>query len=119
MARRSPVEWFDYFRAMLAAVVAFGGIGLSFLAAFGLVAYQIIVWARSGEWHQLPLSLLLEAFGIHLIWPFLATDWVGLAKVAKWLLGVHVSVYVALIGALLSWMLGSLIHRARISRMND
>lgn len=119
MVRRSLAEWWDDFRAKLAETVAYYGIGLSLLLAAAIVGFQVIGWARTGRWEPFPLSYLLMGLHVNFGWPYDATEWIGLANVARWLLDLHASLYIAIIVPWLSWWVGALIYKEALNGKRD
>jgi len=59
-----------------------------------LLLFQAYLWARSGSWVEMPLSLVLPRFR----WVESPTDWFGLADVARVLLKLPLSLVLFLAG---------------------
>lgn len=57
----------------------------------GIVGWQCIYWLRAGEWLPVPLSVVFDYFGIDLDDVYSPKNWIGLAKVAQWVLNLPLS----------------------------
>lgn len=69
----------------LRAVILFA-CGLLTLLSCAVLAFQAYDWAKTGSWPEIPASLAFEWLGYRLDWIRHPSDWVGLARVAAWLL---------------------------------
>jgi hypothetical protein len=63
-------------------------LGLPVLIGPGIVVWQIYTWLQTAKWRLVPVSDALIFFGI----PQPRFDWLGLQKIADWVLDLPLSV---------------------------
>ena len=63
----------------------------SSIFALSIVGWQVIHWLRFDVWQQVPLSAGTAFIGIGLQWIYQPSSWLGLAKVARWVLDLPIS----------------------------
>ena len=63
----------------------------------GIVGYQTIYWLRIGEWKVVSFAVTFDYFGIDLSHIYYPQSWIGVARIAQWVLSLPLS----LVGALL------------------
>ena len=80
---------------------------VAILWILGIVGYQAIHWLRFGEWKAIPCISAFDYFGLNLAFIYDPQSWIGLARIAQWILSLPLS----LVGALLIVFLAGAIRR--------
>ncbi len=80
-----------------------GGAALGFLGTAVILLFQVFGWAKTGHWMPLSIVSVLEFYPDSLYNP---TDWVGLAKIGKTLIGLPLSLVALLVFWLGGWIAG-------------
>ena len=65
--------------------------------AVAVIGWQVYTWLRLGAWPGLPFFDLFKYFEIDLSIVYAPTDWQGLAKIARWILDLPLSLCVPLL----------------------
>lgn len=88
----------------------FGALG--FFAGFGVLAYQIYLWLKLGQWTPMPLWTLLE-WADYDFSSLNNIDWLGIQKIIAWVLDLPLSLSMVVIGFVLGGMVGYLVGIVR------
>ena len=83
---------------------------LSVIVAIGFVIWQIYNWAKTGVWIHLPLSTAFRHYGYDLDLIYNPQNWVGVAKIAQWLLKIPITLCILILGGGMSYFLLTLIN---------
>ena len=68
------------------------GVGCGLLIAVGIFVYQVYHWGTTLDWPSIPVRWAFDFFGIGLGAVYGATDWEFIAKIARVLLDLPLSV---------------------------
>jgi hypothetical protein len=74
-----------FFGDLIASIFGFG-----FLLPIGILAYQIYLWLKHGEWHPIPVSSALSYLDVNLT-SIYNMEWQGAKKIILWLLNLPFS----------------------------
>lgn len=94
----------DFWDRSAAWVVA-SLMSVAVISSVGIIASQLYLWLRSGTWIALPLVVLFEYLGMGLDPVYQPRDWQGVAKIARWLLDLPLSIALpaVLVAAAMGW----------------
>lgn len=88
------------------SAIALGATGSTLiLVSLSIPAIQALAWLKTGEWYALPLSKALAYYG----WPPPQFDWVGVQKIATYVLDLPSALWVFL-SAIGLWWAGGTVH---------
>jgi len=62
--------------------------GLFLLAGIGVFLFQILLWLINGTWSQIPTVIVFYFFDVDLMEIVSNFNWIGLRKIALWLLDI-------------------------------
>ncbi len=68
------------------------------IGALAILGYQIFQWLKTGSWHPLPLSFVLDWLGTDLTPIYAPRDWHGVAKIAQYIVEMPLAFVVFLLG---------------------
>ena len=88
---------------------------LGFLAAICLVAYQVYLWLKEGQWTSIPISSLFGPLGID-YYSVIDISWAGAQKILIWLLDLPLGVGLIALGFLAGVVAGNVVHEVSVSR---
>lgn len=81
---------------------------IGLLIAFYVILYQVVMWIKNGAWIPVTFGWGIEYLGINLSVIY-EIEWVGIRKIAIWILESPLSLMTLALCFFLTLMLGSLI----------
>lgn len=67
-----------------------------------VIGWQVLHWLQTGEWQPLPFLVALEFIGVNTESAYAPKSWIGMAKVARFLLELPMSIMVPVCGVVLA-----------------
>ena len=58
----------------------------------GVLGYQVLGWLQTGQWKSLPFVVVFNHFDIILDAVYSPQSWIGIARIAQWILGLPLSI---------------------------
>jgi hypothetical protein len=84
---------------------------ISVIVGICFVIWQIHNWAKTGAWISLPLSTAFRYYGYDLDSVYNPQNWIGLAKIAQWLLKLPISLCIPIIVGGISYLLYAITNK--------
>jgi hypothetical protein len=89
-----------------------GPVSIGLLAAFPVIAYQVYLWLKFGQWVPIPLVEALELSGINYL-PVVNTSWEGVQKIGVWIIRLPLSIVVFVLGCMAGYLGSSILNKVR------